>query len=40
MALSYYYNALIVKKLEKILAQTAAEKVPERRSYGIFGKVT
>ena len=40
MALSFSLNALNVQRLEKILAQKAAPKVPERRSYGNFCKVT
>ena len=40
MALSSYKYALIAPRLEKILAQKAAPKVPERRSYGNFCKVT
>ena len=40
MALSCNYNALIVQRLEKILAQKAAPKRPEWRSYGNLGQVT
>ena len=40
MALPFNLYAAIVQKLEKILAQSAAPKVPERPSYGNFGKVT
>ena len=40
MALSSYKYALIVPRLEKILAQKAASKVPEWQSYGKFRKVT
>ena len=36
MALSPNYYALKVQRLEKILAQTAAPKVPERQGYGNF----
>ena len=40
MALSSNQYALIVQRLEKILAQNAAPKVLESPSYGNFGKVT
>ena len=40
MALSSYKYALIAPRLEKILAQNAAPKVPEWQSYGKFRKVT
>ena len=40
MTLSSYKYALIVPRLETILAQTAAPKVPEWQSYGKFRKVT
>ena len=40
MALSSYLHALIAPRLEKILAKTAAPKVPEQPSYGNFEKVT
>ena len=40
MALSSYKYALIVPRLEKILAQKAAPKVPEWQRYGNFWKVT
>ena len=40
VALSFNWNALKVQKVERILAQTAAPKVPERPSYGSFRKVT
>ena len=40
MALSSNKYALIVQRLEKILAQKAAPKVLESPSYGNFGKVT
>ena len=40
MALSPNLYALKVQRLETILAQKAAPKVPERRSYGNFCKVT
>ena len=40
MALSSCLYALIVQRVEKILAQTAAPKVPEWLSYGNFCKVT
>ena len=40
MALSSNYYALKVQRLEKILAQTAALKVPEWPNYGHFRKVT
>ena len=40
MALSSYKYALIAPRLEKILAQNAAPKVPEWQSYGKFCKVT
>ena len=40
MALSFYKYALIASRLETILAQNAAPKVPEWQSYGKFGKVT
>ena len=40
MALSSNKPALIAPRLEKILAKTAAPKVPEQPSYGNFGKVT
>ena len=40
MALSSSQYAFIVQRLEKILAQKAAPKVLEWRSYGNFGKVT
>ena len=39
-ALSFYKYALIASRLETILAQKAAPKVPEWQSYGKFGKVT
>ena len=40
MALFSKLYALIVKRLEKILVQTAAAKVPKWASSGKFGKVT
>ena len=40
MALSSNLNALKVEKLEKILAQSAAQKVSQWPSYGTFRKVT
>ena len=40
MALSSYKYALIAPRLEKILAQNAAPKVPAWQSYGKFRKVT
>ena len=40
MALSCYWHAFIAPRLEKILAKTAAPKVPEQPSYGNFGKET
>ena len=40
MALSSYKYALIAPRLEKIMAQNAAPKVPEWQSYGKFRKVT
>ena len=40
MALSSNYYALIAPRLEKILAKTAAPKMPEWPSYGNFRKVT
>ena len=40
MALYSNYYALKDKRLEKILAQTAALKVPEWPCYGNFRKVT
>ena len=40
MALSSNKYALIAPRLEKILAQNAAPKVPEWPTYGNFGKVT
>ena len=40
MALSSYKDALIALRREKILAKTAAPKVPEQPRYGNFGKVT
>ena len=40
MGLSFNYNALKVRRLERILAQTAAPKVPEWVSYNNFCKVT
>ena len=40
MVLSCNYYALKGQRLEKILAQTAALKVPEWPSYGNFCKVT
>ena len=40
MALSSNYYALIAPRLEMILAKTAAPKLPEKPSYGNFGKVT
>ena len=40
MALSSSLYALRVQRLEKILAKTAAPKVPEWPSYGNFRKVT
>ena len=39
MALSPNYYAPKVQRLEKILAQKTAPKVPERRSYGNFREV-
>ena len=40
MAFSSYKYPLISPRLEKILAQNAAPKVPEWQSYGKFRKVT
>ena len=40
MAFSSYKYPLISPRLEKILAQNAAPKVPEWQSYGKFCKVT
>ena len=40
MALSSYLHALKLQILEKILAKTAAPKVPEQPSDSNFGKVT
>ena len=40
MALSFYKYALIASRLETILAQNAAPKVPEWQSYGKFRTVT
>ena len=40
MALSSYKYALKTPRLETILAQNAASKVPEWQSYGKFCKVT
>ena len=40
MALSPNKYALKVQRVEKILAQKAAPKVPEWQSYGNFRKVT
>ena len=40
MTLSSYKYALIAPRLEKIMAQNAAPKVPEWQSYGKFRKVT
>ena len=40
MALSSNKYALLAPRLEKILVQNAAPKVPERQSYGKFRKVT
>ena len=40
MALSSNKYAFIAPRLERILAQTAAKKVPEWPSYGNLGKVT
>ena len=40
MALSSYKYALIVPRLEKILAQKAPPKRPEWPSYGNLGNVT
>ena len=40
MALSFIYYELIVQRLEKILTQKTAPKVPEWQSYGNFCKVT
>ena len=40
MALSSNLYALIVQRLEKILAQNASPKVQEWQSYGKFRKVT
>ena len=39
MALSSNLHALKVQRLDKILNQTAAPKVPEWSTYGIFRKV-
>ena len=39
-ALSSNYYALILQRLEKILAEKAAHKVPEWPSYGNFCNVT
>ena len=40
MALSSNLHALKVQRLDKILNKTAAPKVPEWPTYGIFLKVT
>ena len=40
MALSSNLYALIAPRLEKILAKTAAPKVPEQPRYGNLGKFT
>ena len=40
IALFFDSYALNLQRLEKILAKTAARKVPEQPSYGNFGKVT
>ena len=40
MVLSFNLYPLELKRLENILAQTAAPKVPEWQSYGNFRKVT
>ena len=40
MALSSNKYAFIAPRLEKIMAQTTAPKVPERQSCGKFRKVT
>ena len=40
IALSFNSYALNLQRLEKILAKTAARKVPKQPSYGNFGKVT
>ena len=40
MALSSNLYALKLQRQEKIMAQKKAPKVPERPSYGNFGKVT
>ena len=40
MALSFNQNALNVQRLERILAQTAAPKLPEWPGYNIFCNVT
>ena len=40
MAFSSYKYPVISPRLEKILAQNAAPKVPEWQSYGKFRKVT
>ena len=40
MSLFLIYYELKLQRLEKILAQTAAPKVPEWPSYGNFRKVT
>ena len=40
MALSFNYYALKLQRQDKILAKTAAPKVPEQPSYGNFRKVT
>ena len=40
MLLSTNLYPLILQKLENILAQTAASKVPELPSYGNFRKIT
>ena len=40
MALSFNLFALKLQRLENILVQTAALKVPEWPSYGSFRKVT
>ena len=40
MALSPNYYALKVQRLETIVAQKAAPKVPESQTYGNFYKVT
>ena len=40
MAFSSNEYALKVQRLEKIQAQTSAQKLPEWLSYGYFGKIT